>query len=73
MADGDVVLRPVGGEMFEDEAAVAIFGGEFAAKENGGGVEELWVNGGFDFAFGDEIQEGGFVFGPRLFFFFVAV
>ena len=62
MVDGDVVLRPVGGEMFEDEAAVAIFGGGFAAEEDGGGGEDLWVEGGLDFALRDQGEEGRLVF-----------
>ncbi len=60
-------------EVFEDKAAVTVFRGWFATKENGGDTEDCGINGGFDFAFGDEGEEGGFVFRPWMFFFFVAV
>ena len=53
VGDVDVLVGPVVLEVFEDEAAVAVFGGGFAAEEDCWDGEYLWVEGGFDFAFGD--------------------
>jgi hypothetical protein len=73
VANLELVVGPIFGEVFEDQAAVAMFGGGFAAEQDCWEGEELWIDGGFDFAVGDQVKKGGFVFGPGELFFFVAV
>ena len=68
----DFEVAPVFGEVFGDEAAVALVGFIFAAEE-ARVLEEFGLDVFFDGAFGHEVEEVLFVGVPAALFFFVLV
>lgn len=69
----DCKAAPLGSEVFENEAAVAMVGRGFAAEKHGWNGEQGRTEGGFDFALMHEPEKSLLVVLPTAFVFLVGV